>query len=50
MNESRPWKGGNEQLHELQEKFNTYASFILDGEMIAPGMDVWNVGSGHSAR
>jgi hypothetical protein len=33
MNESRPWSGGDEQLHELQEKFNTYASFILDGEM-----------------
>jgi hypothetical protein len=33
MNESRPWTGGNMQLHELQEKFNTYASFILDGEM-----------------
>ena len=33
MNESRPWTGGAEQLHELQEKFNTYASFILDGEM-----------------
>src|ERR1043166_7994813 len=33
MNESRPWGGGDEQLHELQEKFNTYASFVLDGEM-----------------
>jgi hypothetical protein len=33
MNESRPWTGGEEQLHQLQEKFNTYASFILDGEM-----------------
>jgi hypothetical protein len=33
MNELRPWTGGDEQLHELQEKFNTYASFILDGEM-----------------
>jgi hypothetical protein len=33
MNELRPWTGGHEQLHELQEKFNTYASFILDGEM-----------------
>src|SRR6476619_2718856 len=33
MKESRPWTGGDEQLHELQEKFNTYASFILDGEM-----------------
>ena len=33
MIESRPWTGGEEQLHQLQEKFNTYASFILDGEM-----------------
>ncbi len=35
MNESRPWTGGDEQLHELQEKFNAYASFALDGEMLA---------------
>jgi Family of unknown function (DUF6572) len=33
MNELRPWDGGHEQLHEMQEKFNAYASFILDGEM-----------------
>jgi hypothetical protein len=33
MNEPRPWDGGDEQLHQLQEKFNAYASFILDGEM-----------------
>jgi len=33
MNEPRPWDGGPEQLHEMQEKFNAYASFILDGEM-----------------
>lgn len=33
MNESRRWDGGDGQLHELQEKFNAYASFILDGEM-----------------
>lgn len=33
MNEARPWTGGHEQLHQLQEKFNAYASFILDGEM-----------------
>src|SRR3979411_2108177 len=33
MNEPRRWDGGHEQLHELQEKFNAYASFILDGEM-----------------
>ena len=34
MSETRPWDGGDEQLHELQEKFNAYASFILDGEML----------------
>jgi hypothetical protein len=34
MNEPRPWDGSHEQLHEMQEKFNAYASFILDGEMI----------------
>ena len=34
MNETRPWSGGDGQLHELQEKFNAYASFILDGEML----------------
>ena len=33
MNECRPWDGGHGQLHEMQEKFNAYASFILDGEM-----------------
>jgi hypothetical protein len=35
MNEERDWTGGDEQLHELQEKFNAYASFLLDGEMVA---------------
>jgi hypothetical protein len=34
MNEPRPWDGSDERLHELQEKFNTYVSFLLDGEMI----------------
>ncbi|HKP04871.1 MAG TPA: DUF6572 domain-containing protein [Chthoniobacterales bacterium] len=34
MNESRPWDGSDEQLHELQEKFNAYVSFLLDGEML----------------
>jgi hypothetical protein len=33
MYESRPWKGDERQLHQLQEKLNAYASFILDGEM-----------------
>ncbi len=39
MNETRSWNGGDEQLHELQEKFNAYASFILDGEMISAHPD-----------
>ena len=33
MYESRPWNGDERQLHQLQEKLNAYASFILDGEM-----------------
>lgn len=33
MNESRPWDGSDRRLHELQEKFNAYVSFLLDGEM-----------------
>ena len=35
MHELRPWDGSDERLHELQEKFNAYVSFLLDGEMIA---------------
>ena len=35
MHEHRPWDSSDERLHELQEKFNAYASFLLDGEMIA---------------
>ena len=35
MNEPRPWDGSDERLHEIQEKFNAYVSFLLDGEMIA---------------
>lgn len=35
MKEQRPWDESDERLHELQEKFNAYASFILDGEMLA---------------
>ncbi len=33
MNEARPWDGSDLRLHELQEKFNAYVSFLLDGEM-----------------
>lgn len=33
MNEPRPWDGSDEQLHQVQEKFNAYVSFLLDGEL-----------------
>jgi hypothetical protein len=33
MRESRSWDGSDARLHELQEKFNAYVSFLLDGEM-----------------
>jgi hypothetical protein len=35
MNEDRPWDGSAARLHQLQEKFNAYVSFLLDGEMLA---------------
>lgn len=34
MVERRPWDDSDEQLFQLQEKFNTYVSFALDGEML----------------
>ena len=34
MNEPRPWDSSDERLHQLQEKFNAYVSFLLDGEMV----------------
>ncbi len=33
MLESRPWDGSELQLFQLQEKFNAYVSFLLDGEL-----------------
>jgi hypothetical protein len=33
MNESQSWDGSDEQLLALQERFNAYVSFLLDGEM-----------------
>jgi uncharacterized protein DUF6572 len=33
MNEPNEWGGSDEQLLWLQERFNAYASFLLDGEM-----------------
>ena len=35
MNEARPWDGSDERLYQVQEKFNAYVSFLLDGEMAA---------------
>ena len=46
MKEDRPWDGSDLRLHELQEKFNAYVSFLLDGEMIAEHPEI----SGKSAR
>src|SRR5437763_8665221 len=33
MNETDEWNGSDEQLLALQERFNAYVSFLLDGEM-----------------
>jgi Family of unknown function (DUF6572) len=33
MFEPRPWDGSELQLFQLQEKFNAYVSFLLDGEL-----------------
>lgn len=33
MSEPGEWRGLDEQLLELQERFNAYVSFLLDGEM-----------------
>ena len=46
MDEPRPWDGSDERLHQLQEKFNAYVSFVLDGEMIAAHPEL----AGKSAR
>lgn len=35
MKENRAWDGSDLRLHELQEKFNAYVSFLLDGEMLS---------------
>jgi hypothetical protein len=33
MNKPNEWDGSDDQLLSLQERFNTYVSFLLDGEM-----------------
>jgi len=32
MNEPDPWIGSDDRLFQLQERFNAYVSFLLDGE------------------
>ena len=32
MNEPGPWDGSEQRLLELQERFNAYVSFLVDGE------------------
>ena len=32
MNEPEPWNDSDERLFHLQERFNAYVSFLLDGE------------------
>jgi hypothetical protein len=33
MNEPNEWNGSDDQLFSLQERFNAYLSFLLDGEL-----------------
>jgi hypothetical protein len=40
MNEPAEWNGSDEQLLALQERFNAYVSFLLDGEMAANHPDL----------
>jgi hypothetical protein len=40
MNESEPWDNSDERLLTLQERFNAYVSFLLDGEMAETNPDL----------
>ena len=40
MNESEPWDDSDERLLGLQERFNAYVSFLLDGEMAETNPDL----------
>jgi hypothetical protein len=39
MNESDGWNGSDARLLALQERFNAYASFLLDGELASEHPD-----------
>jgi hypothetical protein len=34
MNEPDAWDGSDARLHAVQERFNAYVSFLLDGEFV----------------
>ena len=40
MNQPDEWTGSDDQLLELQERFNAFASFLLDGEMASDHPDL----------
>ena len=40
MNESNGWDGSDARLLGLQERFNAYVSFLLDGEMAEANPDL----------
>ena len=40
MNEPEPWDDSDERLLALQERFNAYVSFLLDGEMAEANPDL----------
>jgi Family of unknown function (DUF6572) len=40
MNEPEPWDDSDERLLALQERFNAYVSFLLDGEMAETNPDL----------
>jgi hypothetical protein len=40
MNEPDGWDGSDEQLLALQERFNAYVSFLLDGEIVEAHPDL----------
>ena len=46
MNEPDEWDGSDERLLALQERFNAYVSFLLDGEMAEANPEL----AGKSAR
>jgi hypothetical protein len=46
MKEPNEWDGSDERLLALQERFNAYVSFLLDGEMVSDHPEL----AGKSAR